>query len=155
MTKLYLKRDYGLGETYVIREVEDQHLPFYQYEQRNIDCKKCKKKRTILCSSGQFSKFSQGFCPGCVDRRTREYIKANAHLGSKSPAMKNIPSWRLDMEGATPEDILMRSEGDFNIPYKSHQEWQEYYQSPHELKRQREFEREQKKESDQLLRSLG
>jgi hypothetical protein len=153
MTKLYLKRDYGLGETYIIREVEDHHLSSYQYEQRNIDCKKCKKKITILCSNGQFSKFSEMFCPGCVDRRTEAYIAAAPK--SVGFATKNIPSWRLDMEGATPEDILTRSEGDFKVPYKSHQEWQEYYQSPHELKRQREFEKNQRQESDQLLRSLG
>src|SRR5690554_2237230 len=132
MTKLYLRRYYGLGETYVIREVEDHELPLDQYEQRNIDCKKCNKNRTILCSSGQFSKFSQEFCPGCVDRRTASFIAAIPK--SRAPAMKNILSWRLDMEGATPEDILNRSEGDFNIPYKSHREWQEYYQQPHELK---------------------
>lgn len=155
MVKIYLRRDYGLGETYCIREVEDQHAQFYTYEQRNIDCKKCNKKRTILCSSGQGLKFSQEFCPGCVDRRTKAYIKANAHLKGKAAGMKNIPSWRLDMEGATPEDILNRSPGDFNLPYKSHQEWLEYYSQPHELKRQQEFQKQQREESEQVLRSLG
>lgn len=150
MYEVYLQRQYGHGESYVVREVSEKELPFYHVEERQINCTVCKNSQTVLCSKT----FSPMFCPVCTDKRIEEYIKARTPR-VKVFGSKNIPSWRLDLDEATPEQILERSSGDFNVPYKSHGEWQEFYNQPHELEKQREAERQRNEEANETLRSLG
>lgn len=151
MAKVYLQRDYGNGETYVTFDIPENHFAGYSIEQRNIDCKRCNKKQSIICST----KFSQDFCPNCHDIAMKKLLAAMMPNRSRVPGSKKIPSWRLDLDDATPEAILNRSQGDFKMPSMSKAKWEEFYSQPHELAKQREAEKQRREESRELLKSLG
>lgn len=148
MKKVHLYRVKPFPRFKVI-ELTEAQLQAYDVEVRQFVCDTCKEEVDILCPK----KTPKAFCPNCLEKRVSK-ISHNWKRRKKAAGMKNIPSWRLELDSAEPEEILKRTSGEFNVPYKSQEEWQEFYNQPHELKKQREFEIKKNRESNELLRSL-
>lgn len=106
----------------------------------------CGKKFKLYFEGEPFKTIEQQLCEKHLMRFYSELSPSlTLHVGV-------IPQWRLNMEGATPEEVLKSSYKDFGMPLMSEKEWRRYYESPHEKKRMQEFQKEQNK---RMLETLG
>lgn len=102
-------------------------------------CKSCHKKIKTKATAG-YTPYG-GICQKCLLKRETK----------KTVNVKKIPSWRLNMDDASEDEILSRPASDFGMKPKSYGQWQEYYKSPHEVSKQKEFEENKKKMARELL----
>lgn len=145
---------------------------------QKLICPKCKKRTYVAVERNSFYETGWGclncktavivkqkcsVCNKAFDIYVRVGVKLNKFICKKcitklnnSPVIfsKKIPTWRLNLDDATPYEIITKPLSTFGTPYMSEQKWKEFYSQPHEIAKQRKTQqaiKEMKKESIKKL----
>lgn len=106
----------------------------YNLKKYKVNCKKCGRKY-IYYSKEKLEKLPHI----CQD------LKGISLFSSK------IPSWRLKVDDATADDILMRPSEDFGMPRMTKEQWKAFYSQEHEVKREKEMREKKMKIIREIL----
>lgn len=87
-------------------------------------------------------------CHSCRDTGEKPDMR-----GVRFKAQK-IPGWRLNIDDATPEQVLSAKSDTFGMPTMTHQEWMNYYQNTdYEQNKQRDWKKKHEEEAKETLSS--
>ncbi|RMD72229.1 MAG: hypothetical protein D6822_01685 [Cyanobacteria bacterium J149] len=103
----------------------------YNLEHRKFVCKKCGAKNDYWTQEDLFPYR----CKNCRDTG-KPYIPSSFIV-----KRIGIPSWRLDLDDASPADIITKPLEEFGVPLMSESRWKEFYSQEHELKKQRQMKK--------------
>lgn len=105
-------------------------------------CSKCKWKNSLWLNKK--TKVSSIKCERCGDTGVR---------GVPFMSVRDIPSWRLNIDDSKPGEILESSAEKFGMKPMSAEDWKAYYESEHEQKKLTEFNKQKKKFTKETLGS--
>ena len=99
-------------------------------------CKKCNSKNNYWASSDSLDYK----CVKCKDTGSVTQMK------DKGIGTKKIPSWRLNVDDASPEEVLTAKSDTFGMPLQSEEQWKKHYdEAPYEQTKKKQL-REEKRE---------
>lgn len=105
----------------------------YNIREYKFRCRKCGYSDSYLANQ-KIESFH--FCPTCSKKS-----------GAPLIYLKNIPTWRLNVEYASPKEILTKSWDEFGVPYMSEEQWKDFYNQPHERERRKELKKKKVEEA--------
>ena len=120
------------GRYYFKSEIEQLGFKKFKFK-----CKKCHFKQEYWANK-KIRSFH--ICPVCTGKSGAPYVYT-----------KNIPTWRLNIEYATPAEIFTKSWDEFGVPYMSEEKWKAFYDQPHEKKRRKEIEEAKLKAAEEAI----
>lgn len=107
---------------------------------------KCKKEYSAYFQSEPFECLSLHLCEACVLKELSD--------NSVSLNLKKIPSWRLNMDDASSDEVMKKGGSGFGMPRMSSEKWQDHYAQDFEKKKLSEFKKQQEKEAKETLSSI-
>jgi len=124
------------------------------------------KKLVKLCPKCHNLTNVKFICPKCkwennlwLDKKIKvsligcERCLGTGKRGVPFASMRNIPSWRLNIDDTKPGEILTASPEAFGMKPMSAEDWKKYYENEHEQKKLKEFKEQKKKLTKETLGS--
>lgn len=147
---------------------------------RRLICPKCKRKTYIQlerknafqrgwgclkCGTAVLIKTVCSVCNRKLDIYIQPYVeldhkviceKCLTNLGESYPFLwaRKIPTWRLNLDDASPGEIISKPLSEFGTPYMSEQKWKEFYNQPHEVEKLKQFYKEREKMKKEAIKEL-
>lgn len=122
-----------------------------RYEYRCPKCTEMKEVEYTCSICGTQSKYltSSNFpvANHCLNQSNHPEKESRKY----GPAVGKIPSWRLAIDDMEDGELLENKDKIHGMPVKSAGEWKEYYNQPHEIQKQREYEKKKREQARELL----
>lgn len=115
-------------------------------------CPKCNELKKIKTECQSCKKSIKYLANGHYEKKLCHHCQQNQNKNLKHQvSITKIPSWRLKMDDATPDEVTTLPSQAFGMPTKSLNQWNEYYEQPHEVQKQKEYQKEKENLTKELL----
>lgn len=113
-----------------------------------FQCKnpKCQKQFARYYQDEPFDSLASHLCDECFMKEIKD--------STISLSFKKIPTWRLNIDDASSEELMKKGGTSFGMPRMSSQKWTEFYEQEHEKKKVEQFNKQQSEEAKGTFSSI-